>query len=48
MLHRSRGIERQVLEDIERETEGHISPEAAALIDEHMLKEEELDRKAAE
>ena len=46
MINRSRGIERQVLEDIEREIEGHISPEAAALIDEHSLEKEKLDREA--
>ncbi len=48
MLHRSRGIHRQVLEDIERETEGVISPEAAAAIDQEMLEEEEIDRKLTE
>jgi len=48
MLHRSRGIQRQVLEDIERETEGEISPEAAALIEQEMLEEEETDRKLME
>lgn len=48
MINRSREIERQVLEDIELETEGHISMETAALIDEHMLEEERLDREAEE
>ncbi len=48
MLHRSREIQRQVLEDIERETEGEISPEAAAAIDQEMLEEEETDRKLTE
>ena len=46
MINRSRGIERQVLEDIERETEGYISPEAAVLIDEHIMDEKKLDREA--
>ena len=40
MLHRSQEIHRQMLEDIELETEGFISPEAAALIEEEM---EELE-----
>ena len=48
MLQRSRGIQRQVLEDIERETTGYISPEARAYIDEEMSKEEETDRKIME
>lgn len=40
MLQRSRDIQQQVLEDIERETAGYISPEARAYIDEEMSKEE--------
>ena len=44
MLHRSREIERQVLEDIERETAGHIDSETSRLIDEHMLEEEKIDQ----
>lgn len=48
MVNRSREIERQVLENIELETEGHISSEAAALIDEHILEEKKLDREAEE
>ena len=48
MLQRSRGIQRQVLEDIERETTGYISPEARAYIDEEMAVEEEIDRKIME
>ena len=43
MLHRSRETYRQVLEDTELETEGTISPEAAALIDEEMAEEEAID-----
>ena len=45
MLHRSQEIHRQVLEDIELETEGFISPEAAALIEEEM---EELEAEMEE
>ena len=48
MINRSREIERQVLEDIELETEGYISLEAAALIEEHMQEEERLDMEAEE
>lgn len=44
MLHRSRETYRQVLEDTELETEGTISPEAAALIDEELAEEEAIDR----
>ena len=43
MLHRSRETYRQVLKDTELETEGTISPEAAALIDEEMAEEEAID-----
>lgn len=43
MLHRSRETYRQVLEDTELETEGTISPEAAALIDEELAEEEAID-----
>ena len=42
MAGRSRDIYRQVLEDTELELEGHISPEAAALIDQEMAELEEL------
>ena len=48
MLQRSRDIQRQVLEDIELETEGYISPEVRAYIDEEMAAEEEIDRKIME
>lgn len=48
MVQRSRNINRQVLDDIEREIEGDISPGAKAAIDEEMLKEAELDRIAME
>lgn len=48
MLQRSRDIQRQVLEDIERETTGYISPEAREYIDEEMAKEAEIDRKIME
>ena len=37
-----------VLEDIELETEGYISPEVRAYIDEEMAAEEEIDRKIME
>lgn len=46
MLQRGREITRQVLEDIERETVGYISPEARADIDQeisHMQNEDEED-----
>ena len=36
------------LEDVELETEGYISPEARAYIDEEMSEEEEIDRKLIE
>ena len=48
MLQRSRDIQRQVLEDVELETEGYISPEARAYIEEEMSEEEEIDRKLIE
>lgn len=48
MMGRATEIERQILEDIELETEGYISPDAAALIDEDIAEEERLDREAAE
>lgn len=48
MLQRSRDIQRQVLEDVELETEGYISLEARAYIDEEMSEEEEIDRKLIE
>ena len=40
----SREIERQTLEDIEREAEGFISPEAAALIEEETAERARQDR----
>ncbi len=43
MLRRSREIHRQVLEDIELETEGFISPEAAASMEEELEAEDQLD-----
>ena len=46
MLQRGREITRQVLEDIERETVGYISPDARADIDQeisHMQNEDEED-----
>lgn len=43
MLQRNREISRQVLEDIELETEGYISPDAKADIDEEILKMQKED-----